>query len=234
MFRCEKMYFCCMEKLYDESWAPILKPLMQQDYMKKLSAFVQQERQQYEIYPPKDLVFNAFRLTPLQDVKVVILGQDPYHNVGQAHGLSFSVPSGIAFPPSLKNIFAELTADIDGFQIPNSGDLTKWAKQGVLLLNATLTVRAHQAASHQKQGWETFTDQVIEKISFELENVVFLLWGSYAQKKSALVDNKKHLILKAVHPSPLSVYRGFFGSKHFSQANAYLSANGRQPIDWKL
>ena len=223
-----------MEKLYDESWAPILKPLMQQDYMKKLSAFVQQERQQYEIYPPKDLVFNAFRLTPLQDVKVVILGQDPYHNVGQAHGLSFSVPSGIAFPPSLKNIFAELTADIDGFQIPNSGDLTKWAKQGVLLLNATLTVRAHQAASHQKQGWETFTDQVIEKISFELENVVFLLWGSYAQKKSALVDNKKHLILKAVHPSPLSVYRGFFGSKHFSQANAYLSANGRQPIDWKL
>lgn len=228
------MYFCCMEKLYDESWAPILKPLMQQDYMKKLSAFVQQERQQYEIYPPKDLVFNAFRLTPLQDVKVVILGQDPYHNVGQAHGLSFSVPSGIAFPPSLKNIFAELTTDIDGFQIPNSGDLTKWAKQGVLLLNATLTVRAHQAASHQKQGWETFTDQVIEKISFELENVVFLLWGSYAQKKSALVDNKKHLILKAVHPSPLSVYRGFFGSKHFSQANAYLSANGRQPIDWKL
>ncbi|NGM73709.1 uracil-DNA glycosylase [Sphingobacterium sp. SGL-16] len=223
-----------MEKLYDESWAPILKPLMQQDYMKKLSAFVQQERQQYEIYPPKDLVFNAFRLTPLQDVKVVILGQDPYHNVGQAHGLSFSVPSGIAFPPSLKNIFAELTADIDGFQIPNSGDLTKWAKQGVLLLNATLTVRAHQAASHQKQGWETFTDQVIEKISFELENVVFLLWGSYAQKKSALVDNKKHLILKAVHPSPLSVYRGFFGSKHFSQANAYLSANCRQPIDWKL
>ncbi|MBD1429856.1 uracil-DNA glycosylase [Sphingobacterium litopenaei] len=223
-----------MEKLYDESWAPILKPLMQQDYMKKLSAFVQQERQQYEIYPPKDLVFNAFRLTPLQDVKVVILGQDPYHNVGQAHGLSFSVPSGIPFPPSLKNIFAELTTDIDGFQIPNSGDLTKWAKQGVLLLNATLTVRAHQAASHQKQGWETFTDQVIEKISFELENVVFLLWGSYAQKKSALVDNKKHLILKAVHPSPLSVYRGFFGSKHFSQVNAYLSANGRQPIDWKL
>jgi uracil-DNA glycosylase len=222
-----------MEKLYDESWAPILKPLMQQDYMKKLSAFVQQERQQYEI-PPKDLVFNAFRLTPLQDVKVVILGQDPYHNVGQAHGLSFSVPSGIAFPPSLKNIFAELVTDIPGFQIPNSGDLTKWAKQGVLLLNATLTVRAHQAASHQKQGWETFTDQVIEKISSELENVVFLLWGSYAHKKSALVDNKKHLILKAVHPSPLSVYRGFFGSKHFSQANAYLSANGRQPIDWKL
>jgi uracil-DNA glycosylase len=223
-----------MEKLYDESWVPILKPLMQQDYMKKLSAFVQQERQQYEIYPPKDLVFNAFRLTPLQDVKVVILGQDPYHNVGQAHGLSFSVPSGIAFPPSLKNIFAELVTDIPGFQIPNSGDLTKWAKQGVLLLNATLTVRAHQAASHQKQGWETFTDQVIEKISSELENVVFLLWGSYAHKKSALIDNKKHLILKAVHPSPLSVYRGFFGSKHFSQANAYLSANGRQPIDWKL
>lgn len=223
-----------MENMYDESWAPILKPLMQQDYMKNLSAFVQQERRQFEVFPPKNLVFNAFRLTALQDVKVVILGQDPYHNIGQAHGLSFSVPQGIAFPPSLKNIFAELVTDIHGFQIPQSGDLTKWAKQGVLLLNATLTVRAHQAASHQKQGWETFTDQIIEKISSELENVVFVLWGSYAQKKSVLIDEKKHLILKAVHPSPLSVYRGFFGSKPFSKANAYLEANGKTPIDWKL
>lgn len=228
------MYFCFMENLYDESWTPILKPLMQQDYMRKLSAFVQQERAQFEIYPPKNLVFNAFRLTPLNEVKVVILGQDPYHNIGQAHGLSFSVPQGVAFPPSLKNIFAELSTDIEGFQIPSSGDLTKWAKQGVLLLNATLTVRAHQAASHQKQGWETFTDQIIEKISSELENVVFVLWGSYAQKKSVLIDEKKHLILKAVHPSPLSVYRGFYGSKPFSKANNYLVAHGRKPIDWKL
>lgn len=223
-----------MEKMYDESWAPILKPLFQQDYMKELSAFVQQERQHLEIFPPQNLVFNAFRLTPFHEIKVVILGQDPYHNVGQAHGLSFSVPSGIAFPPSLRNIFAELATDIPGFQIPNAGDLTKWAKQGALLLNATLTVRAHQAGSHQKQGWETFTDQIIEKISAELDGVVFLLWGSYAQKKSVLIDSKKHLILKSVHPSPLSVYRGFFGSKHFSQANAYLSAKGKKPIDWTL
>lgn len=223
-----------MEKMYDESWAPILKPLFQQDYMKELSAFVQQERQHLEIFPPQNLVFNAFRLTPFHEIKVVILGQDPYHNVGQAHGLSFSVPSGIAFPPSLRNIFAELATDIPGFQIPNAGDLTKWAKQGVLLLNATLTVRAHQAGSHQKQGWETFTDQIIEKTSAELDGVVFLLWGSYAQKKSVLIDSKKHLILKSVHPSPLSVYRGFFGSKHFSQANAYLSAKGKKPIDWTL
>ena len=223
-----------MENLYDETWAPILKPLMQKDSMKKLFAFVEQECTQFEIYPPRNLVFNAFKLTSLHTVKVVILGQDPYHNVGQAHGLSFSVPQGIAFPPSLKNIFAELSTDIEGFQIPSSGDLTKWAKQGVLLLNATLTVRAHQAASHQKQGWETFTDQVIARISSELENVAFVLWGSYAQKKSVLIDEKKHLILKAVHPSPLSVYRGFYGSKPFSKANTYLVAHGKNPIDWKL
>lgn len=223
-----------MEKMYDESWAPILKPLFQQDYMKKLSAFVQHERTRFEIFPPQELVFNAFKLTAFQDTKVVILGQDPYHNIGQAHGLSFSVPQGIAFPPSLRNIFAELVTDVNGFQIPLSGDLTKWAKQGVLLLNATLTVRAHEAASHQKQGWEIFTDQVIASISAELENVVFVLWGSYAQKKSALIDESKHLILKAVHPSPLSVYRGFFGSKPFSKANDYLIASKKMPIDWKL
>lgn len=223
-----------MEKLYDESWAPIIKPLFRQEYMKRLSAFVQEERRRYEVYPPQELVFNAFRLTPFSEVKVVILGQDPYHNVGQAHGLSFSVPEGIAFPPSLKNIFAELSTDIEGFQIPSSGDLTKWAKQGVLLLNATLTVRAHQAASHQKQGWERFTDEIIAKVSSELEHVVFLLWGSYAQQKAALIDASKHLVLKAVHPSPLSVYRGFFGCRHFSKANAYLQAHGKQPIDWRL
>lgn len=223
-----------MEKLYDESWAPIIKPLFRQEYMKRLSAFVQEERRRYEVYPPQELVFNAFRLTPFSEVKVVILGQDPYHNVGQAHGLSFSVPEGIAFPPSLKNIFAELSTDIEGFQIPSSGDLTKWAKQGVLLLNATLTVRAHQAASHQKQGWERFTDEIIAKVSSELEHVVFLLWGSYAQQKAALIDASKHLVLKAVHPSPLSVYRGFFGCRHFSKANAYLQVHGKQPIDWRL
>jgi len=223
-----------MEKLYDESWAPVIKPLFRQEYMKRLSAFVQEERRRYEVYPPQELVFNAFRLTPFSEVKVVILGQDPYHNVGQAHGLSFSVPEGIAFPPSLKNIFAELSTDIEGFQIPSSGDLTKWAKQGVLLLNATLTVRAHQAASHQKQGWERFTDEIIAKVSSELEHVVFLLWGSYAQQKAALIDASKHLVLKAVHPSPLSVYRGFFGCRHFSKANAYLQAHGKQPIDWRL
>lgn len=223
-----------MEKLYDESWAPVIKPLFRQEYMKRLSAFVQEERRRYEVYPPQELVFNAFRLTPFSEVKVVILGQDPYHNVGQAHGLSFSVPEGIAFPPSLKNIFAELSTDIEGFQIPFSGDLTKWAKQGVLLLNATLTVRAHQAASHQKQGWERFTDEIIAKVSSELEHVVFLLWGSYAQQKAALIDASKHLVLKAVHPSPLSVYRGFFGCRHFSKANAYLQAHGKQPIDWRL
>ena len=228
------MYFWFMDKLYDDSWEPILKPLFAQDYMEKLFAFVEYERKQFEIFPPQDLVFNAFLLTPFQNVKVVILGQDPYHNIGQAHGLSFSVPSGIPFPPSLKNIFAELVTDISEFQIPQSGDLSKWAQQGVLLLNATLTVRAHEAASHQRQGWEKFTDQVIEKISTELDNVVFVLWGSYAQKKSVLIDTKKHLILKAVHPSPLSVYRGFYGSKPFSQTNDYLIENGRLPIDWKL
>lgn len=223
-----------MEKLYDESWNGLLKPLFKQDYMHRLSEFVQQERREHVVYPPQNLVFNAFRLTPLQDVKVVILGQDPYHNVGQAHGLSFSVPDGIMHPPSLKNIFTELTTDIPGFVYPKSGNLTKWAKQGVLLLNATLTVRAHQAASHQKQGWEEFTDQVITQISRELNNVVFLLWGSYAQKKSVLIDHSKHLILKTVHPSPLSVYRGFFGSKHFSKCNEYLRQKGRGSIDWQL
>lgn len=223
-----------MEKLFDESWDRVLKPLFKQEYMHRLSAFVQEERKNCAVYPPQDQVFNAFKLTPLEKVKVVILGQDPYHNIGQAHGLSFSVPKGIAHPPSLKNIFSELTADIPGFVYPQSGDLTKWAKQGVLLLNATLTVRAHQAGSHQKQGWEVLTDQIIAKISEELEGVVFMLWGAYAQKKSVLIDHRKHLILKAVHPSPLSVYRGFFGSKHFSQANVFLQTKGREAINWRL
>ncbi len=223
-----------MAERYDPSWEPILKPLFRQDYMRSLSAFVQHERKQGLVFPPENLVLNAFRLTPFEDIKVVILGQDPYHNDGQAHGLSFSVPEGIALPPSLRNIYTELVSDISGFQYPTSGNLTKWAKQGVLLLNATLTVRAHQAASHQKRGWEEFTDQIIHLVSQKLENVVFILWGSYAQKKSMLIDAQKHLILKAVHPSPLSAHRGFFGCKHFSQANAYLKAKDRKPIDWQI
>lgn len=223
-----------MAERYDSSWEPILKPLFRQDYMRSLSVFVQHERRQAQVFPPETLVLNAFRLTPFDDIKVVILGQDPYHNDGQAHGLSFSVPKGMALPPSLKNIYTELVSDISGFQYPTSGDLTKWAEQGVLLLNATLTVRAHQAASHQRRGWEEFTDQVIHLVSQKLENVVFMLWGSYAQKKSMLIDPKKHLILKAVHPSPLSAHRGFFGCKHFSQTNAYLQSKGRQPIDWQI
>lgn len=223
-----------MAILYHPSWTPIVKPLFQQDFMKRLSHFVQQERANAVVFPPADLVFNALRLTPFDEVKVVILGQDPYHNIGQAHGLSFSVPAGIPHPPSLRNIFAELVTDIPGFEVPVSGDLTRWAQQGVLLLNATLTVRAHEAGSHQRRGWEDFTDHIIREISQRLEHVVFILWGSYAQKKAQLVDSSKHLVLRSVHPSPLSVYRGFFGSKPFSQANHYLQANGRKPIDWRL
>ncbi|MCW8312564.1 uracil-DNA glycosylase [Sphingobacterium thalpophilum] len=223
-----------MEKLYDDSWAPVLKPLFSQPYMKQLSAFVQEERRRTKVFPPAGLVMNAFKLTPLPDVKVVILGQDPYHNDGQAHGLSFSVPGGIALPPSLKNIFKELQDDIAGFTVPRSGDLSSWAKQGVLLLNATLTVQAHLAGSHQKKGWEMFTDSIIHAISERCEHVVFLLWGSYAQQKSALIDTRKHLVLKSVHPSPLSAHRGFFGSKHFSKANQYLKEHGKTPIDWRL
>ncbi|OYD41533.1 uracil-DNA glycosylase [Sphingobacterium cellulitidis] len=223
-----------MSDRFDTSWDPIIKPLFQTPEIQKLSDFVIQERSLYQVFPEKDLVFNAFRLTSFPKLKVVILGQDPYHNDGQAHGLSFSVPQGIAIPPSLRNIYTELVTDIPGFRYPTHGDLTKWAEQGVLLLNATLTVRAHEAGSHQKKGWEYFTDEVIKSISDQSEHVVFMLWGSYAIKKSGLIDQSKHLILTAVHPSPLSVYRGFFGSAHFSQANSYLSAHGKSAIDWQV
>ncbi|GGE10411.1 MULTISPECIES: uracil-DNA glycosylase [Sphingobacterium] len=223
-----------MSDRFDTSWDPIIKPLFQTPEIQKLSDFVIQERSLYQVFPEKDLVFNAFRLTSFPKLKVVILGQDPYHNDGQAHGLSFSVPQGIAIPPSLRNIYTELVTDIPGFRYPTHGDLTKWAEQGVLLLNATLTVRAHEAGSHQKKGWEYFTDEVIKSISDQSEHVVFMLWGSYAIKKSGLIDHSKHLILTAVHPSPLSVYRGFFGSAHFSQANSYLSAHGKSAIDWQV
>lgn len=223
-----------MSDRFDSSWDAIIKPLFATEKMKGLSTFVQNERAIHQVYPPKDLVFNAFHLTPLSNVKVVILGQDPYHNDGQAHGLSFSVPKGIAIPPSLKNIYTELVSDTPGFTYPNHGDLTAWAKQGVLLLNATLTVRAHEAASHQKHGWEQFTDTIIQEISENKDHVVFILWGSYAIKKSGLIDSKKHLILTAVHPSPLSVYRGFFGCAHFSQANEFLKQHQLEQIDWQV
>ncbi len=223
-----------MSTLYDASWDPIFKPLLETSNMVALSQFMENERKQYQVFPPPNLVFNAFKLTPLTTLKVVILGQDPYHNEGQAHGLSFSVPAGMPIPPSLKNMYAELTTDIDGFKYPNHGDLTKWAKQGVLLLNATLTVRAHQAGSHQKKGWEKFTDQIIQELSKQCDHLVFILWGNYAIKKTALIDQQKHLILTAPHPSPLSVYRGFFGSKPFSKTNEFLKQHGIESIDWQV
>ncbi len=223
-----------MSDRFDPSWDSVIKPLFQSEKMQALSAFVQAERKTFQVFPPTDLVFHAFQLTALDKLKVVILGQDPYHNDGQAHGLSFSVPEGMAIPPSLRNIYSELSTDIQGFQIPSHGNLTKWAEQGVLLLNATLTVRAHEAGSHQKKGWEMFTDEIIKAISENCEHVVFLLWGSYAIKKSNLIDSSKHLILTSVHPSPLSVYRGFYGCRHFSKANEFLISKGEQPIDWQV
>lgn len=223
-----------MEELYDKSWKAVLEPLIVSSRAQELFAYIDEERKNSEVFPKQSLVFNAFKLTAFQDIKVVILGQDPYHNVGQAHGLSFSVPNGIPFPPSLRNIFTELSTDIEGFSIPKSGDLTKWATQGVLLLNAILTVRAHEASSHQKKGWEELTDQIIQQISNKLAGVVFILWGAFAQKKSKLIDSSKHLVIHTAHPSPLSVYRGFWGSKPFSKANDYLLQNGKAAVDWRL
>ena len=183
------------------------------------------------IYPPGKLIFNAFNLCPFDKVKVVIIGQDPYHGPGQAHGLCFSVNDGIDFPPSLRNIFKEIQTDL-GTPVPASGDLTRWANQGVLLLNATLTVRAHQAGSHQRRGWEEFTDAAIRTLAEQREHLVFILWGAYAQKKGSFIDRNKHLVLASAHPSPLSAYNGFFGNRHFSRANEYLSQYGKEPIDW--
>ena len=215
----------------EESWKQRLQTEFNKAYFTKLTDFVRQEYSQGTIYPPGKLIFNAFNLCPFNKVKVVIIGQDPYHGPGQAHGLCFSVNDGIAFPPSLVNIFKEIKADL-GKEIPTSGNLTRWAEQGVLLLNATLTVRAHQAGSHQKQGWETFTDAVIRLLAEERENLVFILWGAYAQRKGAFIDGNKHLVLSSAHPSPLSAYNGFFGNKHFSKANEYLKAAGREEIEW--
>ncbi len=216
----------------DPSWLAVLQNEFEQEYMDALRNFLRTEQQKQITYPPNKLIFNAFNLTPFNHVKVVILGQDPYHGVGQAHGLCFSVPDGIAFPPSLQNIFKEISDDLS-IPVPSSGNLERWAKQGVFLLNTTLTVRAHTPLSHQNQGWERFTDFVIQKLSEEREHLVFMLWGSHAQSKQRLIDASKHLILKSVHPSPLSAYRGFFGCKHFSQCNAYLQENGVLPVEWK-
>lgn len=215
----------------EESWKEALMPEFSKDYFIRLTDFVRKEYHETTVYPPGKLIFNAFNLCPFDKVKVVIIGQDPYHGPGQAHGLCFSVNDGIQPPPSLVNIFKEINNDL-GKPIPQSGNLTRWAEQGVLLLNATLTVRAHQAGSHQRRGWEEFTDAVIRKLAEGKSNLVFILWGAYAQKKGAFIDRSKHLVLTSVHPSPLSAHSGFFGNHHFSLANDYLIKNGKTAIDW--
>lgn len=214
----------------EQSWKEQLHDEFEKEYFVRLTAFVRNEYSSKKVFPPAKLIFNAFEHTPFDKVKVVILGQDPYHNDGQAHGLSFSVNDGVRIPPSLVNIFKEINDDI-GIAIPASGNLTRWADQGVMLLNATLTVEAHRAGSHQNKGWESFTDAAIRKLNENRENIVFLLWGAYAQKKADFIDTAKHLVLKAAHPSPLA--RGaFFGCKHFSQTNEYLTSKGIKPINW--
>lgn len=220
-----------MDVKIEDSWKKPLKNVFQAQFFEELAVFIKSEYQNHQIFPPGKEIFNAFWHCPLHKVKVVILGQDPYHGEGQAHGLSFSVKPGVPFPPSLLNILKELKNDL-GLAMPPNGDLTRWADQGVFLLNATLTVRANQAGSHQNKGWEIFTDEVIKVINAERNHVVFLLWGAYAQKKAELIDSSRHLILKAPHPSPLSAHRGFFGCGHFSKANEYLSKTSQDPIAW--
>ena len=224
-----------MSAALEPGWLNVLEKEFDKDYMKALKLFLQEEKQRgYTIYPKGQDIFNAFNHTKFDDVKVVILGQDPYHGVGQAHGLSFSVQNGVIIPPSLKNIYKELATDIEGFKIPDHGNLTKWADEGVLLLNATLTVRAHEPGSHQGKGWERFTDHVITELSERKNGIVFLLWGKYAQNKSKLIDESKHTVLKAAHPSPFSAHNGFFSCKHFSKANLKLVEEGKAPIDWQI
>ena len=217
--------------MIDNDWLPAIKEEYSKPYYKELFTFVKDEYSKYVVYPPADDIFNAFHFTPLSKVKVLILGQDPYHNHGQAHGLCFSVQKGVEIPPSLVNIYKELHDDL-GCTIPDHGCLTKWAEQGVLMLNTVLTVRAHQAGSHQRRGWEEFTDAAIRVLAEQKEHLVFILWGAYAQKKGAFIDRNKHLVLTSVHPSPLSAYNGFFGNKHFSRTNEYLVAHGETPINW--
>lgn len=215
----------------EESWGQRLASEFSQDYFAQLANFVRQEYAVAECYPPGGRIFNAFAQTPFDQVKVVILGQDPYHEPGQAMGLCFSVPEGIPLPPSLKNIYEEIRSEF-GTPPPASGDLTRWAQQGVLLLNATLTVRRGQAGSHQRRGWETFTDAAIRALATERDHLVFLLWGSYAGQKASFIDPQRHLVLRSAHPSPLSAYRGFFGNHHFQLCNDYLIRYGRAPIEW--
>jgi uracil-DNA glycosylase len=220
-----------MDVKIEQSWKQQLQDEFEKPYFIQLTDFVRSEYQGQKIYPPAKLIFNAFEQCPFDQLKVVILGQDPYHGPGQAHGLCFSVNDGVEFPPSLRNIFKEIHDDT-GAPIPTSGNLTRWAQQGVLLLNATLTVRAHLAGSHQKKGWEQFTDAVIHLVADRLEHVVFILWGNYAISKAGFVDQRKHLVLQSVHPSPLSASRGFFGNHQFSKANKYLQEHGKEPIVW--
>jgi uracil-DNA glycosylase len=220
-----------MEVKIETSWKTALQPEFDKTYFVSLVDFVRREYTSKKIFPPAPLIFNAFDQCPLEEVKVVILGQDPYHGAGQAHGLCFSVNDGVDFPPSLINIFKEINRDL-AVSVPPTGNLIRWAKQGVLLLNATLTVEAHKAGSHQGKGWEIFTDAVIKLLSEKKENLVFMLWGSYAQQKGAYIDSSRHLVLKSVHPSPLSAYRGFIGCGHFSAANNYLLSKGKKEIVW--
>ena len=220
-----------MNVTINETWKEQLGAEFDKPYFASLVAFVKLEYKNSTIYPPGKLIFNAFNLCPFDKVKVVILGQDPYHEPGQAHGLCFSVMDNVPFPPSLQNIFTEIANDLHK-PVPASGNLTRWAEQGVLLLDATLTVRAHLAGSHQNKGWETFTDDVIKLLSDRKEHLVFILWGGYAKRKAALIDSSRHLVLTSAHPSPLSAYRGFFGNGHFSKTNEYLAAHGMTPIDW--
>jgi uracil-DNA glycosylase len=221
-----------MDVKIESGWKNRLRSEFEKEYFVRLASFIKDEYRNSKIYPPGALIFNAFDVCPFEKVKAVIIGQDPYHGPGQAHGLCFSVKDGVEFPPSLINIFKEIESDM-GIPQPSSGDLTRWARQGVLLLNATLTVRAHQAGSHQKKGWEEFTDYVIKILNSEKKNIVFFLWGSYAQKKGESIDRSRHLVLESVHPSPLSASKGFFGNKHFSRCNDYLVSNGIEPIDWR-
>ena len=220
-----------MEIRIEESWKRELAEEWEKDYFVRLTQFVREQYATKQIFPPGRQIFAAFNSTPFHEVKVVILGQDPYHDVGQANGLCFSVNDGIQFPPSLRNIFKEIESDI-GTPVPQSGDLSRWAKQGVLLLNATLTVEAHRAGSHQRHGWEQFTDSVIAHLAEHRDNLVFILWGSYAIGKGAFIDRNRHLVLTSVHPSPLSAHRGFFGNHHFSRTNQYLIEHGKTPIEW--
>lgn len=215
----------------EPSWHEKLMAEFEKPYFEMLTQFVRAEYANGVCFPPGKLIFNAFNQCPFDNVKVVLIGQDPYHEPGQAQGLCFSVGDGVKFPPSLRNIFTEIQSDL-GVDVPDSGDLTRWAKQGVLLLNATLTVRAHAAGSHQNKGWETFTDAVIRAVSEGRDNVVFMLWGSYAQSKAKLIDSTRHCVLKSAHPSPLSAYRGFFGNHHFSICNQYLQQHGLEAINW--